>query len=187
MIYGGTRSPKDLDIAVILAAIHAGGDEPSHSVRDSRMRATLVRLEALFQTEYLINQGLRAREAPAMGRYSGDVYYSGGAYYFATLGAAEFYFSAAAQMDHDEQGRAQAEFSCARGDAFLNTVRAFTPSSGEMSEQYDRTTGAQTSAKHLAWSYAAFITCIAARRTCLATLRINGSRDSGGASPLGHT
>ena len=33
--------------------------------------------------------------APAMGRYTGDVYYSGGAYYFSTLGAAEFCFRAA--------------------------------------------------------------------------------------------
>ena len=33
-----------------------------------------------------------------------------------------------------------------------------------MSEQFDQRTGAQTSARHLAWSYAAFITCVAARR-----------------------
>jgi len=33
-----------------------------------------------------------------------------------------------------------------------------------LSEQFDQKTGAQTSAKHLAWSYAAFISCLAARR-----------------------
>ena len=33
-----------------------------------------------------------------MGRYASDVYYSGGAYYFATLGAAEFYFTLASQL-----------------------------------------------------------------------------------------
>jgi glucoamylase len=168
MTEANARSAKDLDIAVILAAIHAGGDEPTHSVRDARIAATLTRLEGLFRAEYPINQGSRSAEAPAMGRYSGDLYYSGGAYYFSTLGAAEFYFRAAALMDHDEQGRAQARLNFARGDAFLTTVRAFTPASGELSEQFDQTTGAQTSAKHLAWSYAAFITCIAARRTCLA-------------------
>ena len=42
-------------------------------------------------------------------------------------------------------------------------MRAFTPASGDLSEQFDRTTGAQTSAKHLAWSYAAFITAAASR------------------------
>ena len=43
-------------------------------------------------------------------------------------------------------------------------MRAFTPESGDLSEQFDQTTGAQTSARHLAWSYAAFMTAIAARR-----------------------
>jgi glucoamylase len=43
-------------------------------------------------------------------------------------------------------------------------VRAYTPADGELSEQFDRTTGEQTSAKQLAWSYAAFISTIAARR-----------------------
>ncbi len=52
----------------------------------------------------------------------------------------------------------------ARGDAFLATVRAFTPASGDLSEQFDRRTGEQTSAKHLAWSYASFISCMTARR-----------------------
>jgi glucoamylase len=56
----------------------------------------------------------------------------------------------------------------ARGDAFLQTVRAFTPATGELSEQFDRTSGQQTSAKELAWSYAAFISCIAARRAAAA-------------------
>jgi glucoamylase len=36
-----------------------------------------------------------------------------------------------------------------------------------MSEQFDQRTGEQTSAKHLAWSYAAFISCAAARRGAL--------------------
>jgi glucoamylase len=84
-----------------------------------------------------------------MGRYKGDVYYSGGAYYFSTLAAAEFCFRAGLPE---------------RGDAFLATVRAFTPPGGDLSEQFDQKTGEQTSAKHLAWSYAAFISCIAARR-----------------------
>jgi glucoamylase len=52
-----------------------------------------------------------------------------------------------------------------RGDAFLSTVRAFTPPSGDLPEQFDQSTGEQPSAPHLAWSYAAFISCIAARKT----------------------
>jgi len=88
-----------------------------------------------------------------MGRYAGDVYYSGGAYYFSTLGAAEFCYRAGDR---------------ARGDAFLETVRRFTPENGLMSEQFDQTTGAQTSAKDLAWSYAAFLSCVHAREAIAA-------------------
>jgi glucoamylase len=149
-------SAKELDISVIFAAIHAGGDSATHSVRDPRMHATLARLEALFDAEYAINRNRGAR-GPAMGRYAGDVYYSGGAYYFSTLAAAEFCFRAAAQSPAMKQ-------LTDRGDAFLETIRAYTPPSGELSEQFDRHTGVQRSAQQLAWSYAAFITCTHARR-----------------------
>jgi glucoamylase len=148
---------KELDISVIFAAIHAGGDSATHSVRDPRMHATLARLEALFDTEYAINRNRGAARGTAMGRYAGDVYYSGGAYYFSTLAAAEFCFRAAAQSPAMKQ-------LTERGDAFLETIRAYTPASGELSEQFDQHTGVQRSAQQLAWSYAAFITCTRARR-----------------------
>jgi glucoamylase len=157
VLSSGEGSTKELDIAVILAAIHAGGSHETHTVRDPRMQATLARLEALFAAAYPINQDRPPGRGPAMGRYAGDVYYSGGAYYFSTLGAAEFCYRAAAGSD-------SAGDWVRRGDAYLATVRAFTPESGDMSEQFDRRSGQQTSAKHLAWSYAAFISCVAARR-----------------------
>jgi len=152
VLESGARSVKELDIAVIFAAIHGVGlaeaSGGAHSVHDPRMQATLARLEELFDAEYPINHNRPANRGPAMGRYKGDVYYSGGAYYFSTLAAAEFCFRAGL---------------VARGDAFLETVRAFTPPGGDLSEQFDQKSGEQTSAKHLAWSYAAFISCIAAR------------------------
>jgi len=138
----GGAPEKLLDCAVILAANHAG-------VTGARYEATLTRLEALFDASYAINRDRPAGRAPALGRYAGDKYYSGGAYYFSTLGAAEFCYRSGDR---------------ARGDAYMETVRAFTPPSGDLSEQFDQTTGAQTSAKHLAWSYAAFLTAAAARR-----------------------
>jgi glucoamylase len=46
----------------------------------------------------------------------------------------------------------------------MRTVQAYTSASGDLSEQFDRATGAQISAKQLAWSYAAFITAAASRR-----------------------
>jgi glucoamylase len=150
ILEGGARSTKELDIAVIFAAIHGvGGGGTAHTVHDPKMQSTLARLESLFDADYPINHGRPTGRGAALGRYKGDVYYSGGAYYFSTLAAAEFCFRAGFP---------------ARGDAFLETVRAFTPPSGDMSEQFDQKTGAQTSAKHLAWSYAAFISSVVARR-----------------------
>jgi len=138
---------KLLDIAVILASNHA-------RVRSAQYDATLQRLEALFESAYAINRDRPAGRAPALGRYAGDKYYSGGAYYFSTLGAAEFCF---------RNGQIE------KGDAYLETVRAFTPDSGDLSEQFDQTSGAQTSARHLAWSYVAFLSAVAARKAWSST------------------
>jgi GH15 family glucan-1,4-alpha-glucosidase len=157
----GVASTKMLDIAVILSAVRSGGGDEVHSVRDPRMHATLDKLERLFDRLYQINHQRPRERAPAMGRYEGDIYYSGGAYYFSTLGAAEFCFLAAAA--HAPGGDERRKW-VSRGDGFLETVRAFTPASGDLSEQSDQRTGEQTSAKHLAWSYAGFISCVTARR-----------------------
>lgn len=169
----GGRSAKELDISVVLAVIHADVRGPRHSVSDPRVLETLTRLDALFNAQYRINRERPSGRGPALGRYSGDVYYSGGAYYFSTLGAAELCFRAAAAGARSTSARTLVE----RGDAYLETVRAFTPPSGDLSEQFDQRTGEQTSAKHLAWSYAALITCAAARHsaiTCLADARRPG-------------
>jgi glucoamylase len=156
MLSFGQRSTKELDISVILAAIHSA-DELGDLVRDPRMIATLERLDALFDAAYPINRNRPPDRGPALGRYGGDTYFSGGAWYVSTLGAAEFCYRAASGAD-DTPIWAQ------KGDAYLATVRAFTPPGGELSEQFDQATGAQTSARHLAWSYAAFISCVKARR-----------------------
>jgi glucoamylase len=177
VLEGGAQTSKELDIAVIFAAIHGAAEAGAgargrvaahaathaapHSVHDPRMQSTLSRLEALFDAEYPLNRNRPAGRGPALGRYKGDVYYSGGAYYFSTLAAAEFCFRAAVgTRSGSAEGRAFVE----RGDAYLETVRTYTPASGDMSEQFDQKTGAQTSARHLAWSYAAFISSVVARR-----------------------
>jgi glucoamylase len=152
-------SAKELDIATILAVIHVGRKDGPHSVSDPQAQATMRRLEQLFARDYPINRNLAQDRGPAMGRYAGDVYYSGGAYYFATLGAAEFHYCLASASRDDAFLR--------KGDGFLATVRAYTPGSGDLSEQFDRATGRQTSAKNLAWSHAAFVTAAAARRKAL--------------------
>ena len=170
VLEAGASSSKELDIAVIFAAIHGSNGAGVHSVEDPRMQATLARLEGLFDAEYPINRNRPAGRGTAMGRYKGDVYYSGGAYYFSTLAAAEFCFRAAVgQQLAPGEGQAFVD----RGDAFLETVRAFTPPNGDLSEQFDQKTGAQTSARHLAWSYAAFISSVVARRNACRRLGLH--------------
>jgi glucoamylase len=189
---------KELDFATILAVIHAARGEGAHGVLDPRVMATLARLEELFGASYAINQGRAETRGPAMGRYAGDRYFSGGAYYFSTLGAAEFYYALAAAAagaevpvtpDNKEfllrLGAAHASLTLPppapehrkrrfeallrRGDQFMATVADYTPACGELSEQFDQATGVQTSAKSLAWSHAALITAVARRRAALRT------------------
>ncbi|ARN82888.1 glycoside hydrolase family 15 protein [Methylocystis bryophila] len=183
---------RRLDIAVVLAAIHAGRRAGPHSVTDPKMLATFFALERLFEEEYPINQGRPADRAPALGRYAGDSYFSGGAYYFSTLGAAQFCFLLAQAAAEGEEiavtkesraplaailqtpaaalpqagkiGEALAEAALRRGDMYLATVRRFTPASRELSEQFSQLDGAPTSADNLTWSYACFVTALAARQ-----------------------
>jgi glucoamylase len=162
-LQGGATSPKQLDIAVILAAVHTDLSGVRHSPADPRIHATLTRLEELFAHQYAINAQRPVGCGPAMGRYPGDVYYSGGAYYFSTLGAAQLCYLAAGRMSPEG-----AQPWLRRGDAFLETVRAFTPPTGDLSEQFDQKTGVQTSSRHLTWSYAAFISATAARDRVIA-------------------
>jgi glucoamylase len=184
-IVGGVLE-KTLDISVILGVLHAGRMKGAHSVLDPKAQATLTGLEDLFDAEYPVNQERPADQGPAIGRYAKDAYYGGNPWYLATLTAAEFYFKLAiallsgaplAEADENARfrehlgGKSPANAAFDRGDTFMRTVQAYTPLSGDLSEQFDRVTGAQTSAKHLAWSYAAFITAAASRRLAAQAIR----------------
>ena len=149
-------SSKALDMAVILAVLHAGHLSGPHSVADPRVVSTMARIEEMFAADYALNRG-HARPF-AFGRYRGDRYFSGGAWYLASFAAAEFHYRAASASPGDSDELR------ARGDAILAAVRGYIPASGELSEQFDQTSGAQTSAKNLTWSYAAFLTASQARK-----------------------
>ena len=71
MLASGQQSTKELDIAVILAAIHALGDGLTHTVRDPHMHATLQRLEELFDSAYPINHEPTCRPGPGHGTLPG--------------------------------------------------------------------------------------------------------------------
>ena len=99
----GASPPRRLDISVVLAVVQTGRRAGSHSVVDPKMLATLTALELLFERQYLINRTRPADCAPALGRYAEDSYFSGGAYYFSTLGAAQFcYLLARAAVERAE-------------------------------------------------------------------------------------
>jgi glucoamylase len=182
--YRASADGRELDIAVILGVLHAGRTHGAHCVLDPRTHATLGALEQLFAAAYPINRNRPPERAPAMGRYAHDRYYSGGAYFFATLAAAEFHFALACALRAGGRLAVTAEnrrflhglgvagipdagvvaaLALERGDAFLRTVRAFTPLGGELAEQFDQSTGAPSSARQLSWSYAAFVSAAVRR------------------------
>jgi glucoamylase len=153
-------NPDDLvDAAILLAVLDADLPEGAHSVADPRVHQTQNVIEHLFAREFPINHD---HEAPALGRSRGDRYFGGGAWYPTTLAAAGLCYRRAQRA-----GQVRAAL-IARGDAFMATVRDMTPADGALSEQVDRITGQQTSARHLTWSYAAFISTTRLRAQALA-------------------
>jgi glucoamylase len=153
-------SADDLvDAATLLAVLDADLPDGAHSVADPRVHQTQNFIENLFAREFPINRG---REAPALGRSRGDRYFGGGAWYPTTLASAGLCYR---RVQRAGQNRAAL---IARGDAFMATVHDMTPADGALSEQVDRITGKQTSARHLTWSYAAFISTARLRAQALA-------------------
>ena len=147
---------------------------------DPRVQATLTALEELFEADTRSTIKRPPDHGPAMGRYANDPYYSGGAWYLATLAAAEFYFKLAAALRSGADWPSTSENTRFRQRLGRRGVQG-RPLSGAATRSCGRcgpthrewrplgairslTTGAQTSAKHLSWSYAAFITAAASRR-----------------------
>ena len=157
----GDSAKALLDSATVLAVLDADLPDGPHSVRDPRAQATLAALEAVFARVLPINRDRPDGRGPALGRSAGDRYFGGGAWYVTTLAAAGFYYRLAQCPGQERAALIE------RGDSFMATVRALTPSDGAFSEQVDRTTGAQISARHLTWSYAAFTSTARLRRQAL--------------------
>jgi glucoamylase len=67
----------------------------------------------------------------------------------------------------DELGSKLAQAMIKTGDILAERLRLHASDSGQMDEQIDRYTGFNKSAKHLTWSYAAFITMAEARQKVL--------------------
>ena len=140
-----------VDAAQLLAVLDADLPAGPHSVEDPRVQATQAAIEELFLGEFPINRALLPGRGPALGRSRSDRYFGGGAWYPTTLAAAGLCYRQAQCPGQDRAALLR------RGDGFMATVRDLTPADGALSEQVDRASGAQTSARHLTWSYAAFV------------------------------
>jgi glucoamylase len=147
-----------LDASVLLGAWEADLPDGPHSVEDVRVQDTQAAIESLFAREFPINRRRPCECGPALGRYRHDPYFGGGAWYPTTLAAAGLYYRLAQRAEVDSASL------YSRGDTLMQAVRNLMPADGALSEQVDRNTGQQTSARHLTWSYAAFIAAARARR-----------------------
>ncbi|KFA70732.1 hypothetical protein S40288_08878 [Stachybotrys chartarum IBT 40288] len=145
-----------------------------------------------FRSIYTVNSGIAQGRAVAIGRYAEDVYYNGNPWYLATLAAAEQLYSAIYQWDRigsltvdslslpffrdvfpsatvgtytSGSATYTSLINAVRtyADDFIAVVQRYTPSSGDLAEQFDRNTGSPLSARDLTWSYAAFLTAIERR------------------------
>ncbi|KAL5638055.1 hypothetical protein ACGC1H_002349 [Rhizoctonia solani] len=145
-----------------------------------------------FRTIYAINSNYSKAEGAAVGRYAEDVYYNGNPWYLATFAAAEQLYYATYQwlklgkiqvtslsLPFFQQIYPSAKvgtYSAVSKDglAILLAVRKYADEfvlvnkkylgpAGGLAEQFDRATGAPTSAVDLTWSYASAITAFDAR------------------------
>lgn len=94
------RKPSDLDVGVVLGALHGGRNDGFFDLGSDKILATAEKIRASFERIYGINQNSSA--ATAIGRYPEDTYdgYStkgtGNAWVLATNAYAELHYSLAA-------------------------------------------------------------------------------------------
>ncbi len=100
--YGFHREPvrpgDNLDVAVVIGALHGRLADGAGSLLDDRVLATLSKLEGLFARLYPFNARLAADEGLLYGRYEGDQYYGGNPWGMLTLECAEAQYQLAALL-----------------------------------------------------------------------------------------
>ncbi|KAH0037358.1 extracellular glucoamylase protein, partial [Aureobasidium melanogenum] len=145
-----------------------------------------------FRSIYSINQGIAQGSGVAVGRYPEDSYYNGNPWYLNTFAAAEQLYDAVYQwkkigsisitsislpfFKDVYSSAAVGTYASSTttftsivnavqtyADSYMSIAQKYTPSSGALSEQYNRADGTPLSAADLTWSYAAFLTAYNAR------------------------
>ena len=145
-----------------------------------------------FRTVFSINAGIPEGSGVGVGRYPEDTYQGGNPWYLGTMAAAEQLYDALYQWNKigslEVSTTSLAFFkdflpSVTTGtysidsptyttltsaiktyaDSYMSLVQQYTPADGSLAEQFNRNDGTPLSAADLTWSYAAFLTTVAAR------------------------
>jgi len=159
---GGIDYKSGLDSCIILAVLHGDAGDGFFSITDPRVQATLQKLEATFQQIYPINH--KGYPGIAVGRYPEDRYdgvetgKEGSPWVLITAAYAEYYYKLAART---KSLNAAAKYR-AKAEAFMERIKIHGPD-GSFSEQMNRWTGFMQGARHLTWSYGAYLTAYWAR------------------------
>ncbi len=118
-----------IDTSVLLAVLHASGNDAYYAADDSRVLSTLEKQIAVFDSLYSVNR--KGYTAVAMGRYPEDRYDGvgtnglGNPWFLTTAGVAELHYRAAHRIEAASEFRRDTWNS-----AFLNAVGA--PSSTQL-------------------------------------------------------
>lgn len=148
--------PGMLDSATCLALLHAARKDGPFAMTAERTRATVKGLERIFSDLYPINSG---RAVPAIGRWSGDVFFDGNPWFPNTLGFAALHYRIATLT------RDRATFE--KAEQWMALVQQVAPDPGPLPEQFDRVSGKPRSCLNLTWSAAAFLEAAAAREVAV--------------------
>lgn len=169
------------------AVIHAFSSFGAYDITDEKVAKTIKVLALTFCGEYALNQDDNAAGIPGMlfGRYPGDSYAGGNPWQLLTaVVATTFYQGASAlvssngfQKTADKNAWAELlnlsteattedfiKGSLSAGDAVMNRLYTHVKADGgHIAEQIGRSSGTQTSAKDLTWSYANILNAMKTR------------------------
>ena len=178
---------SNLDSSVILGVLHGATDDGFFPVTDPRVQATAFELKRVFGKIYPINKV--GPKGVGIGRYPEDRYDGyqtgslGNPWILLTNGLAEYHYVLAREVQKEQRldrssinknfiddlklssrsiSRVVTRLKEA-GDEYFSRTQFHSDSEGQFSEQMNRDHGFMQGARHLTWSYASFLTALAAR------------------------
>jgi glucoamylase len=184
------RDRYDPNIDIVMAGVYGAVDCTDTRLLASAATLRTLWTDPASPVVYPINQADAARGmGPLLGRYPGDVYDGNNndsgidhPWALCTANFAQLYFNLATaiereglpydatsadffaqvQVDHDTGSSVAAQRLRAAGDSMLQAI-VYHSDHFELSEQFDGTTGFESSVRNLTWSYAAFLSALRAR------------------------